>query len=217
VSVTADRRDACRLTARLWARARAHHEENRGSRFVTALRRRRLPWRAYADWLAQLYFLHEALAQAEAVMFGEPVGAALARSTHVCLPALAADLEFLHGGHWQRRIAAYPATTMYCTDVRDAAVRSPQGFAAALYARNVEDLLAATDTGPAASTAYGLDDAGCRFLTPRDTDWARYLDRCPAVLDHAPWPAGNDEIVADVTRAHRSYTAVIDQLDRRCT
>jgi heme oxygenase len=213
----ADYQDGCRLTARLWAGARAHHEENHGSRFVTALRERRLPWRAYADWLAQLYFLHDALTQAEAVMAGEPVGAVLARSTRVCLPALAADLEFLHGGHWQCRITAYPATTMYCTDIRDVAVRSPHGFAAALYARNVEDLLAAADTGPAATTAYGLDDAGCRFLTPRDSDWMRYLDRCHAVLDGAPWQAGNDDIVAGVTRAHRSYTAVIDQLDRWCT
>ena len=213
--VTSDRRDACRLSARLWAAALTHHDEIRHTTLVTALRRRRLRWRAYADWLAQLYFLHESLAQAEVVMAEQPVGASLARSARHCLPALASDLRFLLGPRWAPRIAAHPATTVYCTHIRDIAVRTRHGFVATLYARNVQDLLAAADIGPAAKSAYGLDDAGCLFLTPEDTDWAQYLDHCRAVLDEESAAAGTDDIVTEVVRAHRSYAAVLDQLGQR--
>ena len=41
--------------------------------FIRALTFGRLPWEAYANWLAQLYVLHESLAQAERVMTDHPM------------------------------------------------------------------------------------------------------------------------------------------------
>jgi heme oxygenase len=182
---------------------------------MLALAAHRLPWKAYAEWLAQLYFMHESLAQAEAVMADHPIGAAMNRSARVCVPALAADLSFLYGRRWERQIVAYPATTVYCTQLRDAAVREVGGFVAHHYARHVEDLAAGPDLSPAVATAYGLQHAGRRFLRPDDTDLWRYRDRYHRLLDTAPWsPAQTDVIMAHVAAVHRGYLDVMTQLSR---
>jgi hypothetical protein len=52
VSVTVDQRPG-RLSARLWAASRTHHDRVPRSAFITALTARWLPWKAYADWAAQ--------------------------------------------------------------------------------------------------------------------------------------------------------------------
>ena len=111
---------------RLWAASQVHHDEVRRTPLIVALTFARLPWSAYADWLAQLYFMHEFLAEAEDVMADDPVGLAMARSAAISLPALAADLDYFHGSHWQHRIIARPVTTVYCTHLRGDQVRKPR-------------------------------------------------------------------------------------------
>jgi heme oxygenase (biliverdin-producing, ferredoxin) len=210
-----DRRQLHGLPARLWAASRAHYDQVRRTPFILAMAAHCLPWKAYADWLAQLYFVHESLAQAEAVMADHPAGQAMIRSGPVSVPALATDLGFLYGRRWEQEIAAHPVTTVYCTYLRDAAVREIGGFVAHHYARHVEDLAAGPDLAPAVATAYGLEDAGRRFLGPSDTDLWRYRDRYHRLLDTAPFsPVQADEIVAHVRRVHRAYLDVIVELGR---
>ena len=136
----------------------------------------------------------------------------------MCLPALAADLFFLHGPRWAQRIVAYPSTTVYCTHLRDAAVREVSGFVAHHYARHIEDLHAAADLAPAVAAAYGIDEAGCRFLMPGDTDLWRYGDRYHRLLERARASATvNDLLVADAARVHRMYLDIITDLGRSWT
>jgi heme oxygenase len=214
VSVTADRRAAAGVPARLWVAAQAHHAELLVSPFITTLLHRRPPWKAYGELLSQLYFLHESLAQVEAVMAAGPAARALARSTAVSLPLLAADLRFLYGARWQCSITAYPATAAYCTDLRDTAVRGPQEFTAHHYARHMEDLLISRDVATVACVGYGLDQGGCRYLTPSDITPAAYHEAQRGVLDRRPAPPLDAGLMAETARVHQLFVAVMYDLGR---
>ena len=208
---TADQREATRLSARLRAATLAHHADVRRTAFVTALYTRRLPWKAYADWLSQLFFIHESLVQAEAAMVGGAVHPMLVRSATVSLPALATDLRFLYGPTWSLRVTARPATTVYCTHLRDVAFRRFPGFVAHHHTRHVGDLAAGRDLASAVAVAYGLDDAGIRFLRPIDTELARFERRYGEFVDQAP---GDNGLMTEATRAHRLFLEVLTELGR---
>ena len=218
MSVTADLLDACQLSVRLSASHQTHQDHVHRSPFVSALAARRLPWKAYAEWLAQLYFLHESLAQAEHVMADHTFGPVLVRSASVNLPALAADLHFLYGSRWEQRIAAYPATAVYCAQLRDVAVCDPGGFVAHHCARQLQDLSAGRDLAPAMAVAYGLDSAGCRFLVSGGWDFAAYRQRCYRWVDSVPLPPhAGAALITDTARVHRMYLEVLDDLGRSWT
>ena len=203
------------MAAMLWAASRAHHDNVRRTPFFQALASRRLPWRAYANWLAQLYLLHESLAEIESMLADPPTGPAAPRSARVCLPALAADLRFLHGEQWQQHVTACPATAIYCTDLRDTASGDAVGLLAHHYSRHIEDLYAAETLAPEVSAAYGLQDAGRRFLAPGDTDLWRYADSCHRLLDTLPSiTAQSEKLVVDAARVHRMYLDIVIELGR---
>ncbi len=208
VTSTADQREATRLSARLRAVTRAHHDEVQRTGFVSALRDRRLPWKAYADWLSQLFFIHEALVQAEAAMVGDAIEPVLVRSSTASLPALAADLRFLYGPAWGGRVTARTATTVCCTHLRDVAFRRFSGFVGHHYTRHAADLAAARHVGPAVAAAYGLDGGGIRFLWP---DAGPFAEQYAPVLDAVPDTAA---VLAQATRAHGMYLDVLDELGR---
>lgn len=203
---TADQRQAARLSGRLRAITAAQHDEIRHTPFVVALGARRLPWKAYADWLSQLFLLHEALVQAEAAMVGDAVEPVLVRSATVSLPSLAADLRFLYGPAWDDRVTARTATTVCCTHLRDVAFRRFSGFVAHHWTRHAGDLAAAAHLGPAVAAAYGLDGGGIRFLRPPATPFAeQYAGLVDAIPDTAA-------LMAQVARAHTLYRDVLIEL-----
>src|SRR4051812_41570858 len=80
------------------------------------------------------------------------------------LRALATDLRFLRGPGWAEQIVASPATTTYCTRLREVAFHSSPGFVAHYVTRHLDDLSSAPLLGPAAAAAYGLDGPGRLFL-----------------------------------------------------
>ena len=216
VSLTADQTTSVRLPALLWTASQTHHGEVLDTPFMATLTARVLPWKAYADLLAQLYFLHESLALAEDIM--APLRSTLPRSSASGVPALVADLRFLYGPRWQQSITAYPATAAYCADLRDIAVREASGFSAHHYARHVEDLLTGPDLAPAASVAYGLDRAGCLFLRPSDCTARRYHDHrhrpTGGAAELAPNPS---RLLAAVARVQPMYLAILQDLERSWT
>ncbi len=205
---TADQCAAARLSARLRAAGRDHHDAVRRAPFVTALRGGRLPWKAYADWLSQLFLIHESLVQAESAMVGDAVEPVLLRSATVSLPSLAADLRFLYGPGWSDRVTARPATTVYCTHLRDVAFRRFSGFVAHHWSRHAEDLRAAGHLAPAVAAAYGLDGAGIRFLRP---DPGVFREQYDGIIDAT---AGGAGLAAQVTTAHDRYLDVLTDLGR---
>jgi heme oxygenase len=202
----------------MWTATKGAHEQIRRTRFISALTARRLPWKAYGEWLAQLYFLHESLGQAEQAMAGDAASPILRRSTQVSLPALADDLRFLFGASWQRSIRAYPATAAYCTHLRELAVRETGGFAAHHCARHLEDLAAGLDVTPAVSAAYRLDDRGRRFLTPADISLPLACDTYEHWLNTGSYtPAHADVLVTNIIDVHDRYLEIVRQLGRSWT
>jgi hypothetical protein len=91
------------------------------------------------------------------------IGHAMARSGPASVPAPASDLALLWGRRAEQLMVARPATTVYCTQPRDAAVRDLDGFVAHHYAQHVEDLAVGPDLTAAVGSAYGVQDPG-RFL-----------------------------------------------------
>ncbi len=208
---TADQRASTRLSARLQALTREQHDEIQRTGFVRALRAGQLPWKAYADWLSQLFFVHEALVQAEASMVGDAIEPVLVRSSAVSLPSLAADLRFLYGPAWDDRATAHPATTVCCTHLRDVAFRRFSGFVAHHYTRHAGDLFAARHVGPAVAAAYGLDRGGIRFLRP---GVAPFAEEYGPLVDRIPDAAA---LIAQATRAHALHLDVLADLGHAWT
>ena len=203
------------MAARLWAASQTHHDQVQQTPFVVALAGQRLPWRAYADWLAQLYLLHESLAQVEALLADPSEAPASSRSARVSLPALAADLRFLHGEFWQRHLIARSATTVYCTHLREIAAGNAVGLLAHHYARHIEDLYAATTLTPAVTAAYGLDDAGRQFLCPTDTDLWQYLDSFQRLVDTLSFgETEHDAMLGQIGQVQYTYLDILDDLGR---
>jgi heme oxygenase len=180
--------------------------------YVNALISGRLPWKAYADLLAQQFFVHESLAQAAEDMAGDPVAGAFVLPAQARLPALAADLRFLRGPGWAAQIAASSPTTTYCTRLRDTAFHHPAGFAAHYVTRHLDDLMAARRLGPAVGAAYGLDDAGRRFYAYDEDLCLRYAGLIDGAFRR---PADEATFSAEAGYARRLHTAVLDDLGRK--
>jgi heme oxygenase len=182
------------------------------SAFINALISGRLPWKAYADLLAQQFFVHESLAQAAEDMAGDPVAGAFILPAPARLPALAADLRFLRGPGWPAQIAASSATTTYCTRLRDTAFHDPTGFAAHYVTRHLDDLRAARQLGPAVAAAYGLDCMGRRFYAYDEDLHLRYA----GLIDgHLQRPGDEAMFSAEAGYARRLHAAVLDELGRK--
>ncbi|MGX6607054.1 biliverdin-producing heme oxygenase [Micromonosporaceae bacterium Da 78-11] len=98
--------------------------------FVAALVGGGLPWKAYADLLAQYFFIYESLDQAAQAMADDPVAGAFVLPELNSSRTLAADLRFLRGSGWARQIVASSATSTYCARLREVAFHSPLGFVA---------------------------------------------------------------------------------------
>jgi heme oxygenase len=218
MSLTADPTGADRLSARLRRDTRAMHEAAQANGFLDALAAGRLPWEAYADLTAQHFFLYESLELATSVMAHDPVARAFVFPELIRLPALEADLHFLHGPRWAGRIAALPATTTYCTRLRDAANTSPTGFIAHHYTRYLGDLSGGQYLGRAITRAYGLSGEGHRFFDFPEIDPTAFKSYYRGLLDTLPWSRfEQDAFVAEVAKAYRLNIAVLDELHQRWT
>ncbi|GIF19531.1 heme oxygenase [Actinoplanes tereljensis] len=209
---------ADRLSARLRQDTRSAHEAARANGFLDALVTGLLPWEAYADLTAQHWFLYEALELAARTMADDPVARAFVFPELVRLPALEADLRFLHGPRWSYRIAALPATTTYCTRLRYAANSHPIGFVAHHYTRYLGDLSGGQYLGRGVARAYGLNGEGHRFFIFDGINPDALTTYYRQLLDTLPWsPYEQDEFITEVLEAYRLNIAVLDDLRRRWT
>jgi heme oxygenase len=207
-----------RLSARLRAGTRADRDAAGRSAYLDALAAGRLPWEAYADLAAQHFFIYESLEQATAAMADDPVAGPFAMPQLTRLPSIVADLRYLHGPAWERRIAALPATTTYCTRLRDVAFDRSWAYIAHHWTRYAGDLTDGQRLGAAVAVAYSLDGGGHRFFVFDHVDPAVQLDRYGALLDGLLWSrADEDRFLVEVSRAYRLNVAVLRELGRRWT
>jgi heme oxygenase len=209
---------ADRLSVRLRRETRAAHDAVQANGFLDALAAGRLPWEAYADLTAQHFFLYESLELATRTMADDPVARAFVFPELIRLPALQADLQFLHGPRWGDRIAALPATTTYCTRLRDSAYTGPIGFIAHHYTRYLGDLSGGQELGRAVVRAYGLSGAGHQFFIFPGLDPSAFKNYYRRLLDTLPWSRyEQDKFIAEVIEAYRLNILMLDELRRRWT
>jgi heme oxygenase len=213
MTLRADPPGADRLSARLRHGTRGAHDTAQGSGFLDALAAGRLPWKAYADLTAQHWFVYEALEQAGAAMADDPVAGAFVCRELLRLPSLEADLRFLHGPAWANRIAALPATTTYCTRLRDVAFIGAQGFVAHHYTRYLGDLSGGQYLGPAIAQVYGLHGDGHRFFVFEEIDPGPFKVWYRRMLDTLPWSrTEEDAFLAEVLEAYRLNVDMLTEL-----
>jgi heme oxygenase (biliverdin-producing, ferredoxin) len=206
------------LSERVRTGTRAEHEAAQGSGFLDALAAGRLPIGAYADLAAQHWFIYETLEQAARAMTDDPVGGDFVFRSLYRLAALGADLRFLLGAGWADRIAALPATTVYCTRMRTVAFDQPARFIAHHYTRYLGDLSGGQYLGPAIAQSYRLDVDGHRFFVFEGVDPPAFRSRYRGLLDRLRWSrAEQDVFVAEVAQAYRLNIAVLDELKERWT
>ena len=212
----ADPPDTDRLSVRLRAGTRSDHDAAQGSGFLDALAAGRLPRDAYADLAAQHWFIYESLERAARVMAGDPVAGEFVLPELVRLPALSADLGFLLGPEWRRRITALPATVAYTTRLREVAAGRAPGFIAHHYTRYLGDLSGGQYLGPAIARSYHLDGDGHRFFVFRGIRPPAFRTRYRELLDAISWPRAEEEFfLAEVSEAYRLNIAVLTDLKER--
>ncbi|GAA0516171.1 heme oxygenase [Paractinoplanes deccanensis] len=216
MSLMADPPGADRLSVRVRRGTSAWHEAAQRSGFLDALAAGRLPWEAYADLTAQHWFIYEALESAATTMADDPVVATFLFPELRRLPSLEADLRFLYGPAWSDHTAALPATTVYCTRLRDVAFRAATGFVAHQYTRYIGDLSGGQYLGPAIARSYGLDGDGHRFFVFAGVDPTSFKAHYRALLDAVPWShAEQNEFITEVAEAYRLNIDMLGELQRR--
>ncbi|MCU7723164.1 biliverdin-producing heme oxygenase [Actinoplanes sp. KI2] len=216
MSFMADPPGADRLSARLRRETGRALEITQTHSFLDALAAGRVSWVAYADMVAQYWFLYEALELAGHTMADDPIARAFVFPELERLAPIEADLRFLHGPRWADRMAALPATTTYCTRLRYAANSHPVGFIAHHYTRFLGDLAGGQYLGQAIARVYGLNGAGHRFYVFPGIDLEAFQTYYGRLLDALPGSSEErDELVAEAVEAHRLHLAVLDELARR--
>ncbi|WP_250001471.1 heme oxygenase (biliverdin-producing) [Actinoplanes sp. M2I2] len=217
MSLKADPPGADRLSARVRRNTVGAHDAAQRSGFLDALAAGHLPWEAYADLTAQHWFIYEALESAATTMADDPVVGTFLFPELRRLPSLEADLQFLYGPRWADHLFALPATTVYCTRLRDVAHRAATGFVAHQYTRYIGDLSGGQYLGPAIARSYGLPAVdGHRFFIFAGVDPRSFKDHYRGLLDSVPWSrAEQDEFITEVTEAYRLNIGVLDELQSR--
>jgi heme oxygenase len=215
---TADPTGTEALSVRLRAGTRAEHDAAEGDGFLSGLAAGRLPRAAYANLVAQHFFIYESLESAAQAMADDPVAGVFVFPELTRLPSLIADLEFLYGPDWADRIAAVPATASYCARLRSVAFDQPPAFLAHHYTRYLGDLSGGQHIGRAVADGYGFAADGWRFFQFDGVDPGAFRSRYRAQLDAVSWQPGQEQqFLAEVTQAYRLNVAVLHELGQRCT
>lgn len=185
----------------------------RKSPFIDGLAAGRLPVAAYAELLAQYWFIYETLELAAGAMSDDPVAGRFVHPELFRIPALEADLRFLFGPRWQSRITALPTTTTYCTRIRSAAFAQATGYVAHHCTRYLGDLAGGQWLGQAVVASYGFRRHGYRFFVFEGVDpplfRARYRDR----LNGVGWRrTEQNAFLSEVSAAYRLNLDLLDEL-----
>ncbi|GAA2699014.1 MULTISPECIES: biliverdin-producing heme oxygenase [Actinoplanes] len=190
----------------------------RRSRFIQGLVTGRLPVAAYAEFVAQHWFVYESLELATTAMADDPMGGRFYFPELFRIPAIESDLQFLHGPRWQSRIVALPATSTYCTRLRSAAFDKATGFVAHHCTRYLSELDGGQWLGAAVLEAYRFRRQGYRFFVFEGVDPELFRARYRNRLESTPWNrAERDAFLTEVAAAAELNLAVLTDLDNRWT
>ncbi|MEU7935464.1 heme oxygenase (biliverdin-producing) [Micromonospora echinofusca] len=203
------------FSADLRAASAEAHQSAESQRYVSALVAGDLDRAAYAALVAQHHVIYEALEDAADAMRHDPLAGPFVDDALTRLPALAADLEFLLGPDWRRRIAPTPATAAYAARLGALRAGPPELFIAHHYTRYLGDLSGGLHIGRSLARHHGLTgDAGAAFYRfDRIPSPKAYKDAYRARLDDLPLDeAGRARLRAEVLVAYRHNTEVLAAL-----
>ncbi|WP_436524147.1 heme oxygenase (biliverdin-producing) [Actinoplanes sp. HUAS TT8] len=188
----------------------------RRGRFIQSLANGQVPIGAYAELVAQHWFVYESLELATTAMADDPVAARFCFPELLRIPSLEDDLRFLHGPRWQSRIAALPSTTTYCTRIRSAAFGQASGYVAHHCTRYLRDLDDGQWLGAAVWEMYNFRRQGYRFFVFEGVNPELFQARYHQLLDTMPWtPAEQNAFLTEVTTAIRLNLDMLKELEIR--
>ena len=193
------------------------HEVAASSSYMAALVQGDLDRAAYAELVAQHWFMYVELEAAAEVMRDEPVAGAFVFDSLTRVPHLEADLRFLLGDGWRDQVQPTESNERYCTHMRAVATTWAGGFVAHHYTRYLGDLSGGQFIRGAIERAFDLGSGdGVRFYRFDDLgDPGEFKDEYRRRLDAVPWDDDEQRRVIDeVIEAYRFNTEVLGDLDR---
>jgi heme oxygenase len=208
------------FTARIRSATWPHHERAAASRFMGELVAGRLDRAAYADLVAQHWFVYRVLEEAAATHRSDPVAGRFVVDGLERVGALEADLLTLVGPRWAREVTASDATIEYCDRMRAVCFDWPGGFVAHHYTRYLGDLSGGQIIRRALERAYERrGEAGIAFYVFDDLgDLDAFKQQYRANLDAAPWDAAEQtRVIDEMLVAYDHNERVLAELDRAYT
>lgn len=199
------------LSAVLRASTWRSHTRAEYSDFEQALVQGVLPRDAYAELMAQSYFIYVALEGAADTMVDHPVAGLMCFPELSRKAALEADLAFYFGPNWAEMITPMPVTQEYCDRIREVTAAGPGGFIAHHYTRYLADLSGGVYIDQAIAKAYGLDEDGRRFYQFDIPDFDAFKSSYRKLIDELPLTTS--EQLALIDEAAVAYEYNIELVD----
>jgi heme oxygenase len=167
----------------------------------------------YARYVAQQWFIYDAIERAAATLADDPVARPFLHSELTRVPAVEADLEFLAGPAWRELLAPTPETAAYVTAI-ECASTTAGGFVAHHYVRYLGDLSGGQHIAKVIAAKLRFDDGqGVRSLAFAIDDLDAFKDGYRRALDNAPWnESERTAVVAEILGAYRLATDVLTVL-----
>jgi heme oxygenase len=204
------------LSAVLRASTWRSHTRAEYSDFEQALVQGVLPRDAYAELMAQSYFIYVALEQAAATMADHPVAGRMCFAELARTAAIEADLAFYYGPQWRDAIAPLPITQEYCDRITEATAAGPGGFIAHHYTRYLADLSGGVYIDRAIASAYGLDEDGRRFYSFDIPDFDAFKQGYRKLIDELPLTQAEQlALIDEAAVAYEFNIELVDQLTQR--
>jgi heme oxygenase len=149
---------------------RKSHSMAENTQFVTGFFKGISTRSAFAQLVASLYFVYQAMEKA----FNDaqdPNVRAMDFSELRRLPSLEQDMAYYYGENWQQTVKPNQATKEYCNRVATIARDEPLLLIAHMYTRYLGDLFGGQMMGGMARTSLNLDDSlGTKFYEFDDID-----------------------------------------------
>lgn len=196
------------LSTMLREGSRAEHEAAEGSSFMSELLAGRVGAQGYADYLARLRRVYEAIESVGRGLVDDPVAGAVLDPVLERLASIDADVAW-----WGPGRADTPATDAYVDRVR-AGATDPGRFVAHHYTRYLGDLSGGRAIGRILARTFELDGAGLAFYDfPGVPKPKPYKDAYRARLDALPLTDDRRrDVLAEVKVAFGLNQALFDEL-----
>lgn len=200
------------LSVRMREGSMAEHQDAENSTFMAALLNLELNAAGYAEYLARMLRVYQALEVTGRSLADHPVAGAVVDSALDRVAALKADLAFWSRGHGPKGIS--PATDAYEARILHT-LSEPELYVAHHYTRYLGDLSGGQVIGKKLAREYGLvDGQGTEFYLFRQIPKPKiYKDRYRATLNTLPvTEAQADRIVQEVRRVFNLNGALFGEL-----